>query len=199
MPTLPNGAATPPRRKGFRVYLRPPRPGDRQAFLAAVAESRQLHRGWVLPPATAASFAAYLARFAGPQSRNPVRATHVGFLVCRADDESLAGVFNLSEIVRGSFHSAYLGYYALAPHAGAGCMSEGLALLLAVAYRRLKLHRVEANIQPGNAPSIALVQRAGFTREGFSRRYVKIAGRWRDHERWAMLADDWRARRDSSR
>jgi len=78
-------------------------------------------------------------------------------------------------------------------------MGEGLALLLAVAYRGLKLHRVEANIQPSNAPSIALVRRAGFTREGFSRRYVKIGGRWRDHERWAMLAEDWRARRRPSR
>jgi ribosomal-protein-alanine N-acetyltransferase len=78
-------------------------------------------------------------------------------------------------------------------------MSEGLALALAVAYRRLKLHRVEVNIQPGNASSIALVQSAGFTREGFSRRYLKIAGRWRDHERWAMLAEDWPARQVRSR
>jgi len=199
MPTLPSGTATGPSRKTARVYLRPPRAGDRQAFLAAVAASRHLHRGWVLPPATAAGFAAYLARFAGPQSRNPARATNIGFLVCRTDDQSLVGVYNLSEIVRGSFHSAYLGYYALAPHAAAGYMSEGLALLLALAYGGLKLHRIEANIQPSNAPSIALVRRAGFTREGFSRRYVKIGGRWRDHERWAMLAEDWRARRRPSR
>jgi ribosomal-protein-alanine N-acetyltransferase len=199
MPTLPSGTATRASRNAVRVYLRPPRASDRQAFLAAVAASRQLHRGWVLPPATAAGFATYLARFAGPQSRNPARATNVGCLVCRADDDSPVGVYNLSEIVRGSFHSAYLGYYALAPHAAAGYMGEGLALLLAVAYRGLKLHRVEANIQPSNAPSIALVRRAGFTREGFSRRYVKIGGRWRDHERWAMLAEDWRARRRPSR
>ena len=74
-------------------------------------------------------------------------------------------------------------------------MSEGLALMLVVAFRKLKLHRVEANVQPVNARSIALLRGAGFTREGYSRRYVKIAGRWRDHERWAMLAEDWRARR----
>jgi ribosomal-protein-alanine N-acetyltransferase len=153
----------------------------------------------VLPPATSAGFASYLSRFAGPQSRNLARATHVGYLLFRAGDESPLGVYNLSEIVRGSFHSAYLGYYAFAPHAGAGYMSEGLAQLLAIAYRGLRLHRVEANIQPSNAPSIALVQRAGFTREGYSRRYVKIAGRWRDHERWAMLVEDWRAQRRPAR
>jgi [ribosomal protein S5]-alanine N-acetyltransferase len=199
MPTPPGSAPTHPSRTPTRVYLRPPRASDREAFLAAVAASRQLHRGWVLPPATAAGFAAYRARYAGPHSRNPAQATHAGFLLCRADDDALVGVYNLSEIVRGSFHSAYLGYYALAPHTAAGYMSEGLALLLAVAYRDLRLHRVEANIQPSNTPSIALVRRAGFTREGYSRRYVKIAGRWRDHERWAMLAEDWRARKRLSR
>jgi len=199
MPTLPRPAAARPAPASSPIYLRPPRTGDRAAFLVAVAASRQLHRGWVLPPASAAGFASYVARYAGAQSRNPARATNVGFLVFREGDESPLGAYNLSEIVRGSFQSAYLGYYAFAPHAGAGYMSEGLALLLAIAYRGLRLHRVEANIQPTNAPSIALVQRAGFVREGYSRRYVKIAGRWRDHERWAMLAEDWRARRRQPR
>jgi len=56
----------------------------------------------------------------------------------------------------------------------------------------MKLHRLEANIQPRNAASIAVVKRAGFSLEGYSRRYLKIGGRWRDHERWAILAEDWR-------
>ena len=105
------------------------------------------------------------------------------------------GVFNLSEIVRGAFRSAYLGYYALEPYAGSGYMAEAFELVLQVAFLTLRLHRIEVNVQPRNRHSISLVRRAGFTREGFSRRYVKIAGRWRDHERWALLAEDWRARR----
>jgi len=114
-------------------------------------------------------------------------------------DDAPVGVFNLSEIVRGSFHSAYLGYYGFAPHAGQGYMREGMALVLVATFRELKLHRVEANVQPANARSISLVRAAGFTREGYSRRYVKIAGRWRDHERWAILAEDWRAQRSRRR
>jgi ribosomal-protein-alanine N-acetyltransferase len=197
MPTPPTAAEA--RRERSRVYLRPPRARDIRAFLAAVAASRHLHRGWVQPPADAVQFAAYVSRFGGLPARDPATASHVGFLVCRVDTEAPVGVFNLSEIVRGSFQSAYLGYYALAPHAGDGYMREGLTLVLDAAFRTLKLHRVEANIQPSNAPSIALVKRAGFTHEGYSRRYLKIAGRWRDHERWAMLAEDWRARRPGAR
>jgi ribosomal-protein-alanine N-acetyltransferase len=52
-----------------------------------------------------------------------------------------------------------------------------------------------AHIQPANIASRALVQRAGFTREGFSPRYLKIGGRWCDHDRWAINADQWKAQR----
>jgi len=104
----------------------------------------------------------------------------------------LVGVINVSEIVHGAFRSAYLGYHAFVPHAGRGYMTEGLGLALRWAFGELRLHRVEANIQPGNRASRRLVRRLGFQREGFSRRYLKVAGRWRDHERWALLAEDWR-------
>ena len=97
--------------------------------------------------------------------------------------------------MRGAFLSAYLGYYAFAPHAGRGYMTEALVLLLDAAYRDVGLHRVEVNVQPTNARSLALVERIGFAREGYSRRYVRIGGRWRDHVRYAMVAEDWPAAR----
>ena len=102
---------------------------------------------------------------------------------------------NGRQIVRVRLQSAYVGYYAFTPHAGRGYMTEGLTLALRRAFGPLRLHRVEANIQPGNEPSRALARRLGFRREGFSPRYLKIGGRWRDHERWALLAEDWLRRR----
>jgi [ribosomal protein S5]-alanine N-acetyltransferase len=196
MPTSRKRPAIELQRTGHRVYLRAPRPDDRARFLAAAKASQGLHAGWVRAPATPALFRAYIERFAGARSRH---ATHAGFVVLRADDDALVGVFNFSEIVRGSFQSAYLGYYAFAPLAGEGYMAEGLSLALGVAFGALRLHRVEVNVQPDNERSLAFVRGAGFVREGFSRRYVKIAGRWRDHLRFAMLAEDWRARRRKTR
>ena len=154
-----------------------------------------MHGPWTRPPETRARFASFVARFA-PRAAT---ATHAGFLVFRREDDALVGVFNFSEIVRGAFQSAYLGYFGFASHTGSGYMTEGMALALDIAFVRLKLHRVEVNIQPTNTRSLRLAQRVGFTREGFSRRYVKIAGRWRDHVRLAILAEDWRKVRSQHR
>jgi ribosomal-protein-alanine N-acetyltransferase len=137
----------------------------------------------VYPPSTPGSFRAYLAR-----SR---RSTHASFLACLRSTGEIVGVVNVSEIVRGAFRSAYLGYYGFLPHTGLGYLTEATEAALNRAFRTLKLHRLEANIQPANRASAALVRRLGFKREGYSPRYLKIGGRWQDHERWALLAEEW--------
>jgi ribosomal-protein-alanine N-acetyltransferase len=199
MPSRATDSVATLRRRGFRVYLRAPLGTDALAFVAAAKASRRLHGAWVHPPSTSARFAAFVRRYGRFAGGDPLSATHVGLLVCRCEDDAIVGVFNISEIVRGLFRSGYIGYYAFAPYAGAGYMSEGLELALRFAFRVLKLHRVEANVQPTNRRSLALVRRAGFAREGFSRRYVRIAGRWRDHVRLALLVEDWRAQRKRPR
>ena len=95
-------------------------------------------------------------------ARDASSATHVGFVVCRYEDDAIVGVFNIGEIVRGLFKSAYLGYYAHWRRTRGRLHGRGLELVLRVAFRRLKLHRVEANVQPSNTRSLALVRRARF-------------------------------------
>jgi ribosomal-protein-alanine N-acetyltransferase len=168
----------------MRVMIREPRLRDRDEFLARVRDSRRLHGSWVAAPNSKAAFRVYNDR-----SRQP---THCGVLVCLRDSGDIVGVVNLNEIVLGVFRSAYLGYYGFQPHDGQGLMSEGVSLTVTHAFRRLRLHRVEANIQPDNRASIELVRALGFCQEGLSRRYLKVAGRWRDHERWATIAEEWR-------
>jgi ribosomal-protein-alanine N-acetyltransferase len=156
-------------------------------LIALNRASSRLHRGFASPPVNDRQFADYLRRNELPDQ--------ACFMVRRAEDAAIVGVMNLSQIVHGFFRSAYLGYYAVEPFAGRGYMREGLTLLLDYAFKVLKLHRVEANIQPQNAASKALVERAGFKLEGYSPRYLKVCGRWRDHERWALLVEDWKKAR----
>lgn len=182
-------------RRGRTVLVRPPTRRDERAFLAAVAKSARLHRQWVQPPTTPAAFRLYVRRYATQPLRDIGRARQIGWVVCERATEELVGVYNFSEIIRGSLQSAFLGYYAFAGMNARGLMRDGLQLALDQAFRVLRLHRVEVNVQPGNARSRSLVEAAGFTREGYSRGYVKIAGRWRDHVRYAILAEDWRRTR----
>ena len=169
-----------------RVFLRAPERADHDEFIALMRASRSFHRPWATAPTDDERFVTYLA--------DARRADFEAMLACRYDDLAIVGFFNLSQISRGSLQSAYLGYAVGKPYARQGYMREGIQLVLRHAFLTLGLHRVEANIQPGNRASIALAHGAGFRREGFSPRYLKIGGRWRDHERWAILADEWKAR-----
>lgn len=161
-----------------RVYLRPVARRDRSELLELTQQSRHLHDPWIQPPLTSLGFHNYLAR--------THRDDHEGLLVCCRETDRISGVININNIVRGSFLSASLGYYAGASHAGRGYMREGLELVKRYAFQDLGLHRLEANIQPDNRRSIALVERCGFEYEGLSPAFLYIDGAWRDHQRWTI-------------
>ena len=169
-----------------RVYLTELDEADEAEFLEAMRASRALLQPWVTPVTTPGAFQMRLNRTRDDD--------FVALLARRRDGGALVGFFNISNIVRGPFQSAFLGYGGVAGQTGQGFMAEALELVLRHAFGPLKLHRIEANIQPGNARSLALAQRGGFVREGFSERYLKVGGRWRDHERWAIRAEQWRER-----
>lgn len=166
-----------------RVSVLPVRFEDAAELVAANLASIELHEPWVYPCRDRAAFLAYLSRCDGDR--------HMGFIARERASGHIVGIINLNEIVRGFFQNAYLGYYGVAGMAGRGLMREAVAQVVSMAFDEFGLHRVEANIQPGNLPSRVLVERLGFRLEGFSPRYLKIGGAWRDHERWTMLAEDW--------
>lgn len=118
------------------------------------------------------------------------------FISAKSDPYEVIGAVNLRNILRGAMLGATLGY-GLAPEAvGKGFMTEAVKRVVDIAFDELALHRVEANVMPSNGRSLAVVERAGFTREGLSPRYLNIAGRWEDHVRFARIASDegeWRA------
>jgi ribosomal-protein-alanine N-acetyltransferase len=171
---------------GVRAYLRYPTADDEREFVELMQLSRRLHRPWVTL-LDADSFHHYVARADRPDLE--------ALLVCQRDTGAMAGFVNLSQIYYGGFCNATCGYAAFAPSAGQGYLAEGLDLTLRHAFMTLRLHRIEANIQPGNTRSRDLARRCGFRLEGFSPRYLKIGGRWRDHERWAITVEDWKQRR----
>jgi ribosomal-protein-alanine N-acetyltransferase len=171
----------------MRILLSEPTPDCEQEFLTAVRCSQGLHRPWVFPPRTREEYESYLERIRTSNT--------IGFFVRRQSDQQLAGVINVSEPVMKMFQSAYLGFYAFVGMERQGLMTEGLALVLDAAFGNLGFHRLEANIQPANLASSALVSRLGFRKEGFSPLYLMIDGAWRDHDRWAILSDEWPSHR----
>jgi ribosomal-protein-alanine N-acetyltransferase len=171
-----------------RIIIRPPTLDDEEAFVAAMRASRKLHGRWLSPPTGHDAYAGYVAQMS---ERKYI------YLGCRSEDGAIVGYAAVSEIVRGALQGAFLGYGGVAAHSGQGYMTELLQLVVKEAFTTLGLHRLEANIQPDNLPSLALARRVGFEKEGFSPRYLKINGRWRDHERWAIRIEQWRDRRSN--
>lgn len=167
-----------------QVFLEPISEARRAEFLALAKASRGFHRQWSNAPSTDLKYSRYMERIGND--------SFACFFVCRRLDGALVGVINVSQIYRGNFRSAYLGYYVFAPFARKGYMTSALAQVLRTAFRKMRLHRLEANIQPGNVASKKLAKRLGFRREGYSERYLKVDGEWRDHERWAITVEDWR-------
>jgi [ribosomal protein S5]-alanine N-acetyltransferase len=166
-------------RQGPRVALRRITIDDQAEFVGLVDASKSLHHPWIIAPSTADDFAKYVDRFD--------RVTAEGFVICLLDTGRIAGFVNINEIVRASYQRGVIGYGGFISTVGFGYMTEGLHLLLDFAFSELKLHRIEADIQPMNATSLNLVKRLNFRYEGFSPEFICINGEWKDHERWAIL------------
>ncbi len=154
---------------------------DQEEFTRLARASAEFHRPWVTIPQTAAEFADYLQRYESSDAEST--------LIFLRESGALAGFVTINDIIRGPYQRATVGYGSFASCAGRGYMSEGFGLVLRFAFGDLRLHRLEADIQPGNKASIRFAKRVGFRHEGFSPGFVLIDGAWRDHERWAITSD----------
>ncbi|AJZ86725.2 GNAT family protein [Streptomyces sp. AgN23] len=168
--------------QGPRVAIRHVCRQDNDELTVLAQDSAEMLQRWLgARDTTEAAFESRLQRFEQP--------THEGFVICLRSTGAIVGGVNINNIVRGTLQSGTLGYTAYASTTGHGYMAEGLGLLIQHAFGELGLHRLEANIQPDNTPSLALVKRLGFEREGYSTAFQFINGEWRDHERWAITAE----------
>jgi ribosomal-protein-alanine N-acetyltransferase len=151
-----------------------------KAFVAAAQRSRGLHHPWINPPQTKRDFAEYVERFDADDQN--------GFVLVHDICGGIAGFVNVANVVQKSLQSASIGFGVFVGHEGRGLMGRGLQAVIDWSFGQRGLHRLEANIQPGNDRSISIVKKLGFEKEGFSPTYLMVDGQWRDHERWALLA-----------
>jgi len=173
--------------RGDGLYLRPAAAGDFSAWAQLRAESRAFltpwEPTWPEDDLTRAAFRRRLRR----QVEDMARDESFAFLIFSAATDAMLGGLTLGGIRRGVAQAATLGYWMGAPHAGAGYMTRAVAAATRYGFSTLRLHRIEAACLPENVPSMKLLERNGFRREGLARAYLKIAGAWRDHVLYALL------------
>jgi len=175
---------------GKLVFLRPPTDKDRAEFVALRRGSRKFLERWEPIPRAGIDPYGDTGFDLEMELRETARTRR--FLVCRKADGVIVGRLSMSGIERGIQQSCHFGYWMGVAYTGKGYMSEAVRLGLRHAFNTLKLHRVEANMQPTNEASRRVVIAAGLKQEGYSPKYLKIRGRWADHERWAVTREVWR-------
>ncbi len=185
---------------GRRIRLRPLRAEDFPAWQAVRVRSRDWLTPWEPRPAGAGHLPedrpAFLSRC---QMRERERQLGIGYGFGIFVGGQFAGEINLTAIQRGSFQNGYVGYWIDVDQAGNGYVPEACVLLFGFAFEDLGLHRLQIAIVPRNTPSRRVVRKLGLRGEGIACRYLEINGRWEDHVRYAITAEEWVERRASYR
>lgn len=190
---LGGGLIGPPavRLDGPRCFIRPPAPKDWRPWAELRAVSREFLTPWEPTwPADALTRPAF-ARRLRRQAQEWREDEAYSFFAFDHQDEAIVGGLGLSNVRRGVAQTATLGYWAGLPYAHRGYISAATRLVLDFAFTQLGLHRVEAACLPINDASRGLLEKVGFTHEGYARGYLRIDGVWRDHVLYAILRDEW--------
>ena len=171
-----------------RLLIQVLRPRDAAAVTEFLRENREYHAPW--EPTRPLRYYARGERRADLRRSMRDTSQYQFGLILRDRPRGIVGLINFSNIIHGPFRSCFLGYRMAERYTGRGLMTEALAVACRAMFVRVGLHRIEANIMPRNTPSLALIRKLGFRYEGRSARYLMIQGRWEDHDRFALLAED---------
>jgi ribosomal-protein-alanine N-acetyltransferase len=173
--------------EGEGVRLRPPRASDYAEWREVRAASRGFLQPWEPTwPADDLSRAAFRRRLLA-YARDREAGVAYPFFVFRASDDALCGGITLSNVRRGVAQMGSIGYWCGKDFTRQGLTLGAVRALSEFSFRSLALHRLEAACIPENAPSRALLAKAGFVEEGFARAYLKINGAWRDHVLFGLV------------
>lgn len=163
-----------------KISIRELNNNDRHDFINAILKSYHIYDSWVSPPKNCTEFEIMINKFNNNDN-------YCFVIYNTIEPNIILGIINLTQIIRGVFQNSFLSYYATNYGVSSGVMSKGLQLVLKHAFTTLNLHRIEANIQPENKKSITFVERNGFVKEGYSKNYLYINNKWRDHVRYAII------------
>lgn len=176
---------------GARVTLRIPAISDYEEWSSLRRRSRDFlekwEPRWASDELERASWRQRVRRYRDEYSHG----TGVPFLIELNDTGSIVGGISVGNIRRGVSQSGQIGYWMGEPYAGRGLMGEAVGALARYCFQSLQLHRIEAACIPDNLRSIRVLEKAGFTREGLLRSYLKINGDWQDHYLYALLAGEY--------
>ena len=110
-------------------------------------------------------------------------------------DGRFAGEVNLNNVQRGAFQNAYVGYWIDRALAGHGYTPEAVVTVFRFGFEDAELHRLQVAVVPRNKPSRRVAEKLALREEGTALRYLEINGRWEDHIRYAITAEEWVERR----
>jgi len=176
--------------EGDGVVLRAPQMSDFEEWAALREASREFltpwEPTWPTDDLTRGAFRRRVKRYAEDQRAD----LGYSFLIVRRSDGAIVGGLTLANVRRGVAQAGSVGYWIGLPFVRRGYMTAAVRAVIPFVFVTLRLHRLEAACIPSNAGSMRLLEKTGFTREGYAREYLCINGTWQDHLLYARLKDD---------
>ena len=174
--------------------IRPMMPADAASLLDMRTRNKDFFEPWEPDQSAELYTLEGMTRDLEQRRRDWAADRRYSFLI-EDDRGACIGGIILSNVIRGAFQNATVGYYVDEAHNGLGVASEALRQIVRFAFEEIGLHRVEASVMDHNHASKRVISKAGLRHVGFANRYLKLAGKWRDHHLFAITLEEWKEQR----